>query len=95
MSAAFMMFILWLSLAGVAGLVPSRRRPLAKLGLFAFAPVLLIVTLLTQGWLPSLIVIATTLTVFPAEIARIRTILRELAGGGLGQEGPADHGRTA
>jgi hypothetical protein len=89
MSAAFLIFILWLSLTGLVGLVPARHRPLARLGLFAFTPVLLLLTLLTEGWLPSLIVIGAAWTVFGGELARMVAILRDLS------RRPAEGGEAA
>jgi hypothetical protein len=95
MSAAFLTFIFWLSLTGLIGLVPARHRPFARLGLFAFTPILLILTLLTEGWLPSLIVIGAALTVFGSEVARLVQVLRELAGQTVRHPGSADGGEAA
>lgn len=93
MSAAFLIFILWLSLSGLVGLVPARHRPLARLGLFAFTPVLLILTLLTEGWLPSLIVVGAAWTVFRGEVSRLVSILRDMSGQAARR--PAEGGEAA
>ena len=76
MSIAFLLFILWLSLTGLIGLLPYTTRALARLGLLAASMPLTLLTLLTQGWFPALMVFVAALTVFPSEWHRLVRLVR-------------------
>ena len=76
MSIAFLLFILWLSLTGLIGLVPYSIRALARLGLLAASMPLTLLTLLTQGWFPALMVLVAALTVVPSEWSRLVRLVR-------------------
>jgi hypothetical protein len=77
MSFAFILFILWLSLSGLTNLLRPQRRPLARLGLIVAGPVLLLITLVTEGWIPASLVICAALVLFPTELANLWRIGRQ------------------
>ncbi len=79
MSVAFLLFILWLSLTGLIGLLPYAYRALARLGLLAASVPLTLLTLLTQGGFPALMVLVAALTVFPSEWLRLVRLVRRMA----------------
>lgn len=76
MSTAFTLMMIWLALAGLVGFAPRLWRAIGVLGLLGLAPMLIVLALFSQGWLPALFATGIVVTVYSAQIAALFAELR-------------------
>ena len=78
MSSAFILFLVWLALGLAAGVLSGDRRLLARLGLIAAAPLIVLVAFGTQGWFPALLVAISVPTLYWPELVLLARLARSL-----------------
>ena len=78
MSSAFILFLVWLALGLAAGVLSGDRRLLARLGLIAAAPLIVLVAFGTQGWFPALLVTISVPTLYWPELGMLARLARSL-----------------
>ncbi|MCC5974273.1 MAG: hypothetical protein JJT81_09490 [Rubellimicrobium sp.] len=76
MSTAFTLMMIWLALAGLNGFASRLWRAIGVLALLGMAPVLILLALVSQGWLPALFAAAIVATVYPAQLVALFSELR-------------------
>jgi hypothetical protein len=78
MSPAFLFFIVWLALGLVGSRLPGERRLMARMGLLFVSPLLILVTLVTQGWFPALLAALSVPTIYWPELQLLGRLARAL-----------------
>jgi hypothetical protein len=79
MSPAFFLFLVWLALGLVGSRLPGERRLMARMGLLMVSPVLVLVTLVTQGWFPALLATLSVPVIYWPELQLLSRLVRALA----------------
>jgi hypothetical protein len=78
MSPAFILFLVWLALGLVGSRLPGERRLMARMGLLMVSPLLILVTLVTQGWFPALLATLSVPVIYWPELQLLSRLVRAL-----------------
>jgi len=79
MSPAFILFLVWLALGLVGSRLPGERRLMARMGLLLVSPLLVMVTLATQGWFPAMLATVSVPVIYWPEMQLLARMARALA----------------
>jgi hypothetical protein len=80
MSPAFVLFLVWLALGLVGSRLPGERRLMARMGLLLVSPLLVTVTLATQGGFPAMLATLSVPVIYWPEMQLIVRMTRALVG---------------
>jgi hypothetical protein len=78
MSPAFILFLVWIALGLVGSRLPGERRLMARMGLLMVSPVVILVTLATQGWFPALLATLSVPVIYWPELQLLARLVRAL-----------------